>query len=71
MCAYAQEKNCRIIGSVLSVSAQAVRPWTESEQGGKGVCALRNRALHLLRYCAALAWPGPQATAPEGAGPGV
>ena len=51
-------------------TAWAVRPWTESEQGGEGVCALRDMALHLLRYFAAMAWLGPQATAPEGAGPG-
>ena len=37
----------------------------------RGGYALRDRALHLLRYCAALAWLGPQATAPEGAGPGI
>ena len=41
------------------------------QRANKGVRALRNRALHLLRYCAALAWPGPQATAPEGTGPGI
>ena len=51
-----------------SGTAGGVRPWTESEQGGEG--ALRNRALHLLQYCAALARPGSQATAPEGARPG-
>ena len=38
--------------------------------GGGGARALRDRALHLLRYCAALARPGPRATASEGAGPG-
>ena len=38
-----------------SRTARAVRPQTEREQGGEGVCALRDRALHLLRYCAALA----------------
>ena len=38
--------------------------------GGGGVRALRDRALHLLRHCAALARPGPRAIALEGAGPG-
>ena len=32
--------------------------------GGGGARALRDRALHLLWYCAALAWLGPQAAAP-------
>ena len=52
-------------------TARAMRFWTESEQGGERVRALRDRALHLLRYCAALAGAGPQATAPKGAGPGI
>ena len=34
----------------------------------KGARALRDGALHLLRYCAALSWLGPQATAPAGVG---
>ena len=54
-------------------TAWTVRPRAECELrvgGGRGAQALRDRALHLLRYCAALAWLGPQATAPAGAGPG-
>ena len=55
-------KACR--GSLDRAAQSGVRT------GGGGARALRDRALHLLRYCAALAWLGPQATAPAGAGPG-
>ena len=59
---------CRAWRDCLDRAAQSgVR--TEGGGGG-GARALRDKALHLLRYCAALAWLGPQATAPAGAGPG-
>ena len=59
---------CRARRDCLDRAAQSgVR--TEGGGGGGGG-GLRDRALHLLRYCAALAWLGPQATAPAGAGPG-
>ena len=50
----------RLCGQPLSGPCRAA--WTATVRGG-GVRGASHRVLHLLRYCATLARPGPWATA--------